>query len=240
MAYADHTFKDKNPVKSWLQQQRLVTALNLAKGREKPVKRMLDFGAGDGELCKQFAHKYDKSTLFCYEPTPALLDEARKNLAVLNSDKNSFLAELSADLNGSMDVVYCLEVFEHLPPKETFQAIRSIQDLLHANGIAIIGVPVEVGIPALYKGLFRLTRRYGQFDATVKNILLATMFRPPRERPVGEIAPGLHFHFEHLGFDWRTLRELLQAEFKLLHIVSSPLKLGAWCMPEVYFVVRKK
>jgi SAM-dependent methyltransferase len=240
MTYADYTFKDKNKIKSWLQKQRLATALGLIEKHRLNVQRMLDFGAGDGELCKQFAQIQNLASIICYEPTPSLLHEARKNLASLNSERVIFLEKLTSDIENTLDVVYCLEVFEHLPPQETRQAIRSIQKLLHPNGHAIIGVPVEIGIPALYKGLFRMFRRYGRFDASFKNVSLSVLGFPPAERPLGEISPGFHFYFEHLGFNWKTLRSIFEKEFVILDIVSSPFNLGAWCMPEVYFVLKKK
>jgi SAM-dependent methyltransferase len=240
MTYADHTFNDKNRIKGWLQRQRLVTALRLADPSRIEVTRMLDFGSGDGELCRQFASRNTSARIYCYEPTPSLLDEARKNLSALNPARYQLMSELSSDLDGSIDLVYCLEVFEHLPPTETHQAIQSIRSLLRPQGRVIIGVPVEIGIPALYKGLFRMARRYGRFDASPRNVWLSMIGSPPQERAVAEIAPGFRFYFEHLGFDWRSLRQILLNEFVVVDTVSSPLTLGSWCMPEIYFVLKKK
>lgn len=67
-----------------------------------------------------------------------------------------------------LNLVFCLEVFEHLPSEETTDALRQIYDLLRPDGKLIIGVPVEVGVPALYKVIFRMSRKYGGFDANIK------------------------------------------------------------------------
>lgn len=137
-----------------------------------------DFGAGNGELCKLLAEYYKNTKIICYEPTFDLLLEAHKNLKAIAQ------IELYQDIHniaqGTLDAVYCLEVFEHLPPKEATEALESIRDLLKPGGMVIIGVPVEIGLPALYKGLFRMSRRYGTFDANVKNIALSFFRYPPK------------------------------------------------------------
>jgi hypothetical protein len=86
-------------------------------------------------------------------------------------------------------------VFEHLPQEETLTAITDIRRLLKPEGVVVIGVPHEIFIPALIKGIFRMSRRYGDFDAKAENILAATLGRPPRSRPTSEISPGLSYHF---------------------------------------------
>jgi hypothetical protein len=85
-----------------------------------------------------------------------------------------------------------------------------------------------------------MVRRFGEFDATPKNILLATFGFPPKNRPVSNIAVGFPFYHHHLGFDYRHLRSLLDERFQLQKIASSPFSLfGSWINPEVYFVVKR-
>ena len=108
------------------------------------------FGAGNGELCKWLAGRFTESRIICYEPHPGLLQQAREKLAAFRSIE--FAGSLSELPDQAADLVFCLEVFEHLPPTESEQAISSIIALLGEGGHAIIGVPVEVGFPALLKG----------------------------------------------------------------------------------------
>ncbi|MDB5954286.1 class I SAM-dependent methyltransferase [Ramlibacter sp.] len=238
MSYSDLTFKDKNPIKRWLQMSRLRTALRLA-GELRSDATICDFGAGSGELCKVLAPKYPQARIICYEPTPSLLVEAQQNLRGLTNVE--FEGDLSCVPEGSIDVVFCLEVFEHLPPRETSDALRQIKALLNDGGVGIIGVPNEIGLPALYKGLFRMTRRYGKFDATPRNVFLSFLGMPPTDRPVAEIASGIQYHFHHMGFDYRRLRKRLGTEFHMRHIAGSPVRLlGSLSNPETYFVVSKE
>ena len=85
-----------------------------------------------------------------------------------------------------------------------------------------------------------MTRRFNSFDASVKNVLSATFFKPPQNRPVSEITPGFSFHFEHMGFDYRKLKLLLNSKFEIIKTITSPSKItGALLNPEIYFVIKK-
>jgi trans-aconitate methyltransferase len=240
MNYADITFKDRNFVKRYLQRQRLVSAVNLSSfGCEDP-KAIVDFGGGNGELCKMLSLKYPESKIICYEPTPDLLAEARKNLKDFpRVETYSKLDDFSHNLK--VDLLFCLEVFEHLPSKETSHAINDINSLLSDHGTAIIGVPVEIYLPALYRGLFRLTRRLGSFDTKISNILRSTLGVPPTTRPSGEIAPGFEYYFTHMGFDYRNLKKTLVEKFELVKYSTSPFGLLTTIVePEINFIVTKK
>jgi SAM-dependent methyltransferase len=238
MSYADITFCDKNPIKRLLQQRRLTDALQLATHFQN-INVALDFGAGNGELSKQLVITFPQAQIICYEPHLDLMAEAQKNAEGLK--RIGFVTDIGVISPESVDLLYCLEVFEHLPEKEAEAALSAIYSVLRNSGIAIIGVPVEVHLPALYKGIFRMTRRFGDFDATPGNILKATFGYPIKHRPVSEITTGWPYHFHHLGFDYRCFRELLGS--KKMHVLkqsASPIPaLGVWINPEVYFVVQK-
>jgi len=238
MSYAEITFGDRNPIKRWLQRQRLVAAAELAGRVEKFPQVICDFGAGNGELCKVLAQRYETARLVCYEPAPKLLAEARENLKAVS--RVEFFEDIHGIAPGTVDLVLCLEVFEHLPPEETVDALRRISALLERGGTIIIGVPIEVGLPALYKGLFRMSRRYGAFDATPKNVAISFLGQPPQKRPIAELAPGLRWYFDHVGFDFRAFKEILGQYFESIEVSASPVAaLGTWLMPEVYFVGTK-
>ena len=142
--------------------------------------------------------------------------------------------------SATFDCIFSLEVFEHLPEKETALAMAEIHRLLKPAGIAVIGVPHELFLPALVKGLFRASRRYGDFDAIPGNIFKALTGRPPLQRPVAEIRPGLAYHFHHLGFDFRALEHALKQHFQVRRKWFGPVPmLGAVLNSEVYFLVQK-
>lgn len=237
MAYANSTFNDRNAAKRWIHRRRLVIAAQLAREFYAGFGRVCDYGSGNGELTKVLRSFEPNLRVDCYDPTPSLLEEARANLRGLHDI--GFCSSLSQLQGATYDVVFSLEVFEHLPPKETLDALDAISRLLKSGGIAIIGVPVEIGLAAAYRGVFRALRRLGAYDATPRNILMSVLGKPPGDRPCSEIAPGFHYYGPHMGFDYRVLKSVLAERAEILRQSTSPLRgLGPSLMPEVYFVIR--
>jgi SAM-dependent methyltransferase len=238
MTYADITIRDRNPIKRWLHRRRFSDALTAIKDRRRrDGLRILDFGAGNGELVRQLAG-IAPIEAWVYEPTPSLMAEARENLSGL--DGVAFVDSLGSVESAVFDYVFCLEVFEHLPDKETINAIMEIHRLLKPDGVAVIGVPHEVFLPALLKGIFRICRRYGAFDASPSNIVAAVLGHPPTPRPTSEISSGFGYHFHHLGFDFRILEQKLEKHFEVSQKWFSPFPpLRAFLNSEVYFLLRK-
>lgn len=239
MAYADNTFNDRNPVKRWLQRRRLTSAIELCHEVDREPVAICDYGAGDGELCKCLADRFPQATITCFEPVLDQMHEAQSNLR--GTDKIVFHDDMGTLPRVAYDIVTCLEVFEHLPPAETDAALKTIVDVLKPDGIAIIGVPVETGIPAAYKGVFRMLRRFGAYDAKPAHVALAVCGRPPTDRPAAQLGSGSMFYHEHMGFRIRDFRQTLGAYLSVRRITASPFsRMGLMLMPEVYFVARKR
>ncbi|QOY96030.1 class I SAM-dependent methyltransferase [Massilia sp. UMI-21] len=239
VSYTEGVFGDRNPIKRWLQRQRLRSALGFAQKAPEAVRCVLDFGAGSGELCKHLVRAYPNATIICYEPCSDLLEEARTELRSL--PRVEFHAALDTIPQGQVDLLFCLEVFEHIPLSMRAQSLAEIVALLQDDGEAVFGVPVEVGLPALYKGMFRMSRRHGAYDARLGHVLMATLGMPPKDRPLGRLPPDVEVHHEHMGFDHRVFRRDLAARFAVKMASASPFPvLGTAFCPEAYFVVEKR
>lgn len=173
-----------------------------------------------------------------YEPTPSLMAEAKQMLS--SRDRVTFTESTTVLQDETYDYVFCHEVFEHLPEKETVQALAEIRRLLKPGGLAVIGVPIEIYFPALIKGIFRISRRYGEFDATPRNVFSAIIGYPPSQRPTAEISTGFNYHFQHLGFDFRYLQRQIAASFLIKRRWFSPFPvLGSMLNSEVYYLLQK-
>ena len=241
LTYADLTTSDPNPVKRWIQGRRLSDALRFVRDTDAAEgARILDFGSGNGELVRRIAKKCERPIqAWVYEPSPMRMTEARRNLEGLGGV--SFVTGTTSIESGSFDSVFCLEVLEHLPPAEMRAACEEIHRLVKSRGVVVVGVPHELFLPALVKGIFRMFRRYGAFDATPRNVLAAVTGRPPLVRPAYRSEAGLMLHGEHLGFDFRTLKDTLCQHFVLERMWFSPFPwLGSAFNFEVYFLARKK
>lgn len=239
MAYADITVNDRNPVKRWLQRRRFSDALRVLESVAPECSPwLLDFGAGDGELSFLLTGAIPAANVCVYEPTPSLLAEARTKLT--SRERVCFADRLETLPAGRFDYVFCLEVFEHLPEQETDEAISAIARFVKPGGRVVVGVPVEIFLPAVFKGLFRMSRRLGDFDANPKNVIAAALGRPPAPRPVDDIAPRVRYHFHHLGFDFRVLERQFARHFSVVRRWFSPFPLlGAMLNSEVYFLLSR-
>lgn len=239
-SYSDLTTGDCNPLKRFVQRRRLADALRAIGAVGGDYRgSVLDYGGADGQLSRRIAARLPQARVVCYEPAPYLAAEAQRHLAGV---PNARLVTSLGELEGQrFDYCFCLEVLEHLPEPVVQQTLTQIEQLLVPGGRCVFGVPNEVFLPALVKGLFRMVRRPGQFDTRPANVLRAVIGRPPVDRPLGEIAPGLPYHFFHLGFDYRRLRERLPDWFSIERIYGSPLPWGPLGLNfEVYFVARKR
>ncbi len=236
MSYAALTFEDRNPVKRWLQDRRLEAALRLVDPAR--AARMVDYGAGDGELCVRIGARWPEAEIRCFEPWAELADEARRRLA--GAPRVTVVEDEAALEDGWAQTLFCLEVLEHLPPEETRAALDRMARALAPGGRLICGVPVEVGPPALAKGLFRRVRRPDDFDGELRRIAAAAAGRPPRDRPLKELAPGRRYHVHHLGFDHRALLPMIAERFRIVRLRGSPWGTPLpWLEAELYIVAEK-
>ncbi len=244
MAYSDLTVDDPSFIKRWIQNRRFVDAVGLLNfDPRKPEIRVLDFGAGDGELIRCLS-KHFTVKAWVYEPSPKMIEQAKKKLSKLHNVQ--FSSDINSLESGFFDFIFCLEVFEHLPDKETFAALESISKLLKDDGEIIIGVPHELFLVAFLKGIFRMVRRYGDFDANLKNVIMATLGLSSRlERPVKQMSvatPSVcNYHSHHLGFDYRIFEQRIGIYFSIILKRFSPAPLlGSLLNSEVYFLLKKK
>lgn len=236
-SYAEITHQDRNPIKRFLQRRRLRDALSVLDGLDAGFSGgVLDFGGGDGEISRAVARRFPRAQVVCYEPAPRMLEEAKENLAGL---PNVAFAGAPGEIPaGPFGFVFCLEVFEHLPPRQTARVVKMVRRLLADDGRFVVGVPNEVFAAALVKGIFRMSRRYGAFDARPANVLRAALGRPPKGRPRKKMASGLPYHFHHTGFDHRELEAALSRDFEMVRRFGSP---AGWVpiSSEVYLVMGK-
>lgn len=133
MNYTDQTIRDKNPIKRFLQRRRLTDALRVLRHLDPGYSgSVLDFGAGNGELSRLVAGRFPNAKIVCYEPAPKLFEEARRNLS---GTRNVVFAQSFEDIRRMrFEHAFCLEVFEHLPPRESQQAINRLNKLLVTGG----------------------------------------------------------------------------------------------------------
>ncbi|WP_296814832.1 class I SAM-dependent methyltransferase [Brevundimonas sp.] len=235
--YAEMTWDDPNALKRWVQRRRLRDALAQVPDKVS-VDKIVDYGAGDGALAVLARERWPKARIVCFEPAPHLATEAERRVRDLDGVE---VTRTEAGLPEAVDLVFCTEVFEHLPEAETGAAIARIEAILKPGGLLVVGVPVESGPVAALKGLFRMARRPKDFDTRPGNILRAVLGQRVRDRPMADIAYGRRYHPHHLGFDLGGLKRLLEARFSPVRLRGSPLPLApVFLNSEAYMTLRKE
>lgn len=237
--YANLTINHRNPIKRMLQSHRLDHGLlELQRLGNDFQGQVLDFGSGDGELCRRLNATSQPAEIVCYEPAENLREQAEKNLAGIKNVR--IIGDVSAYPDKSFDFIFCLEVFEHLPEKETLQALTDIHRLAKEDATIVIGVPNELFLAALLKGAFRLKQRYGSEDARFGNIFRAFLGFPPRNRPVIQFG-DMPYILRHIGFNHRQFKKTLSRFFHIRKLYGSPnLRLPIFANFEVYFVCQAR
>ena len=235
--YAAITRDDPSRLKRVVHSRRLADALAMA--RDLTPRTIVDYGGGDGALCLSAAVIWPRARILCFEPAPHMATEARLLLA--GTAQVRVVGDEASLPSGSADLVFCTEVFEHLPPTESARALDEIARILRPEGRAVIGVPIEVGPPALAKGLFRAIKRPGEFDSQPAVVARSLMGHPPWPRPASEISPGRAYFPHHAGFDHRPLFRAISERLEPERRTGSPFPiLPAWLNSEVYVRARRR
>ena len=239
MSYADITTNEKNRLKRWLQNRRLDDALVYPQrqGFSRTGGTALDFGGGDAGLSRRIEERFSGYRPYCYEPSSEIRAEATAACAGTEVSIVGSLEDLGAT---QFDFVTCCEVFEHLPDAQADAALDEMKRLCADDGVIIIGVPNEIFLVGLLKGFFRMTRRYGAYDARWGTVLAAASGRPRTDRPVLAI-DGLPFIYPHTGFDYRQLIARLRRHgLQVVMSYGSPFRRGPrWLNSEIYLVARR-
>ncbi|MGH9094040.1 MAG: class I SAM-dependent methyltransferase, partial [Acidimicrobiales bacterium] len=174
------------------------------------------------------------ASVTCFEPSISNRTEAARVL----DGQGIELIDDAAELSGTYDLITCCEVFEHLPEAQSAAALDHLRDLLTPKtGMLAVGVPNELYAVGLAKGLFRMSRRYGEYDANWRNVLACAVGRPPTDRVESEFEQ-LPYIFAHTGFDYRSLRaQLPNHGLRVRNTYGSPLRtLPVPVNSEAYFV----
>ena len=222
MDYSEYTFRDKNFFKRFLQKKRVDLAYNSGLKTQKKQKiSILDYGCGNAELYKFLDHTAKTFSYVGWDPSDALIEEAERNLKSTSGEYT-----LTTNRNGlkkaHYDLIFSLEVFEHLPDPVIEKELQTMEGLLNNNGVLIIQVPNEIFLSAFVRGSFRMYRRYGTYDANIKNVFRAVIGSPPKDRYL-MFNESSTFINSHMGFDHRQLIKKIEKVFKIEEVFGGPV-----------------
>lgn len=244
--YAKKQLACKDRLIAWSHRRRFETALKIA--RKIAGKRILDYGCGDGT----FLALLEASNLAFEE---ALGAELTSEMAVdckrrVGTGRVNFcqIAELNqARFQERYDAAFCLEVLEHVTTLEP--VLKALYAVLAPGGILVVSVPVETGLALVAKqslrrvagwrgiGDYKYNSRY-TFSELCRSVFAFTD-RQYVKRPV-YTSGTLQFH-DHKGFNWRSLRAVLQQQLELEQTITSPMSsLPPSLASQTWFILKKQ
>ena len=235
-SYKQNTYASNSAIKRWLHKKRFNTAIKALD--LKPDDTLLDYGCGDAHLLKLCANFLPASpagrptqNLFGFEPAFSLRDEATKNVAPLD-------IKIVGSINGftkQFTKIACLETCEHLLESDLEKLFSNVQGLLAQNGTAIFSVPIEIGLPALFKNIFRFLKNKSYDNLTFKNYFRTT-FGLTTPRNLSQQLDGINYIYSHIGFNHKKLEKTLKRFFKITQKTFSPVNaLGSALNNTIYY-----
>ncbi len=229
--YSEQTHHSKNMLRRLFHKRRFACAFALLESFN--WQKFLDFGCGDGFLLAQIAQKFNDKQIYGFEPADNMRELTHSKLP--NVEVFTRHEEFS---KMHFDAITVLEVFEHLPETELYQALATINTICDEKGKIIVGVPIEIGLVGALKNVFRRVF-FG------KNVPWGNIFALAFGKSVARETPknfgGVNYIHGHIGFDYRELEKILRTYFKVCDKKFSPF---AWnnrfLNSTVFFVCARK
>lgn len=211
MTYADMTYNSRSRLKRWSHNSRFTRALHVAGQGACHTRRILDFGAGDGYFSEQLKANWPSADIVAYDPSPemiALIEQRRCQGIVAISSED--------ELRPFFDMIFCLEVLEHLSADGIQSVINKWRGLTTPNSTIVISVPIETGLAGLAKNFAREALGQSHEKRSVRDHARVFWGRPVQREETSYIS-------SHFGFDHRKLkRELQHAGFVIEKENYSP------------------
>ena len=226
--YAEYTYDSKNPLARIAHRKRFSLALKLILTQK--FDSLLDYGTGDGKLLIELKKEIPKSTyLSGYEP---IMKDPK-----INGIK--FYKEFSEIGERKFNVITCFEVLEHFNKRAEREMLLKISDLLKEDGILIISVPIEIGLPSLVKNVRRLF--YGNMKWNFNRRFFRDSVKCLFALDIPEIRNSEGFINSHAGFNHKKLEKLFPEKFEIVSKIYSPFqKMPMTCNSQVFYKLKKK
>ena len=223
--YSEYTYDSKNPLARIAHRKRFSLALKLILGQE--FDSLLDYGTGDGKLLIELKKKIPTGGyLSGYEP---IMEHPKVNGI-------KFYREFSEIGDKKFDVITCFEVMEHFNERAEREMLLKISDLLKKNGILIISVPIEIGLPSLVKNIRRLF--YGNMRWNFNRRFFKETFKSLFAMDIPEIRNSEGFINSHAGFNHNKLEKLFSEKFEIVSKIHSPFqKMPVMCNSQVFYIL---
>ena len=234
MEYSNLTILNKSFLKRFSHKSRFKIASNILKENYKNNNQnILDYGTGSGDFLKKLKHDFpDLKNVYAYEP---LIERYNETLENISHHKNIIVYNSINDIEKKFDIIFCMEVFEHLNKKLIIEALNNIAKALNTKGICIVSVPIETGFGGFLKNIVRTLIGETHHGSSPKNFLKVLFgIKIQRNENVDYIS-------SHVGFSHHELENLIKIQnFTITKKYFSPFSyLGSQLNSQIFFIIKK-
>lgn len=214
--------------------------------------RVLDLGCGRGEMVERLdragvseIHGLD------FSEAAVQMTRARVRPEQVDNIRQGSATDRSLYPAGSFDVIYMLDVVEHLPPSHLTEALRNARYWLKPEGRLVVHTFPTLGLHRLYRAWLLLNRKRQQLEL-LDQIHCNVQTRARLRRTLGEAGfsqaelwlkndftrTSSTFQALPEGFIKRALAVLLERVLGHPRVVAffSLLGLAEWACPSIYGV----
>ncbi len=234
--YAKKQLFSKSALIRWSHRRRFEVAVT--KSTKMAGQRVLDFGCGDGTYLALLLESP-------HAPRAAVGAELDASVVKMNqerfADRLNLKFVLQSDLERpehreSFDTIVCMECFEHMSDPDHY--LDLLLRLLRPGGNLLLSVPVETGLPVVFKQAIRRIagwRKIGDYSFILPYSWseLAKSVFAGREQHIPRVlhsSPTGGTSHCHKGFNWMTLRDRIARRFTIDRISTSPIE---WLSPHL-------
>jgi len=213
-SYHYKTYNAKNFLRRFAHQTRFKNSIKSILLKDN--LSILDFGCGDGlflNLLNDHSN-YKNLTLVGFEPYMEKLENNSITIYKNWEDIKEYLNH-----NPTFDYVTCFEVMEHFCIEKQRESLEMIKNILNKDGVLILSVPIEIGIPAIIKNIIRrIDTPNSKLIYNYKNIKSSLFGTPlPEYRECGK-------YLSHMGFYFKDLEKVIIENFDIESKFYSPLR----------------
>jgi len=229
--YEDYTVNSKNSLARFAHRTRTKVSISLLKNRS--YTNLLDFGCGDGNFLRLVHSHKNNSSFIGYEPYMETKQDASK--ITIYKHWNEVISHCKS--NGFFDVITCFEVMEHFSKERQIRYLDDIKKLLKKDGILIISVPIEKGLPSLIKNLRRIQIGFSGNEEiyTFKNIMCSLFGL--KSSSLDRLRIG-NDYLPHMGFYFNVFEQTLKQLFIIESFFYSPFpKLPYFFNSQAFYIL---
>lgn len=209
--YERQTVDSPSPITRWAHRTRLRIARTRALEMQKGAT-IVDYGCGQGRfLSSLYTTAGDSYRLIGWDPHAASRFEGYE-----------VISDPLLVAKGSVDMVTCLEVCEHLEENEMNAFLTFAHSVLKPGGVLLVSVPVMIGPSLLAKEVSRMRLFRKPTDYSLGELFSASVF-------CRGVPRAINIKTSHKGFDFRSTIEILRSRFGSPKLTFSPIPgLGWW------------